>query len=167
MHFDKLIFLCMIIFCSLYKSMIIEFLLRYHNMSLLLKNKEVYRNGGLIMLCYVPHEICWGVFSPASRAGRSLPRESRDQFSSNLVDLALVLDTETKSSPPFLYSSLLKNIKMFLNTLFFSKNNCGQIMLSSIISIYATVLHLWLGISKEISKNTVRSGCLTFRKYLY
>ena len=25
------------------------------------KNKELYRNGSTIILCYVPHEICWGI----------------------------------------------------------------------------------------------------------
>ena len=23
--------------------------------------KELYRNGSTIILCYVPHEICWGI----------------------------------------------------------------------------------------------------------
>ena len=24
-------------------------------------SKELYRNGSTIILCYVPHEICWGI----------------------------------------------------------------------------------------------------------
>ena len=74
-------------------------------------NKEVYRNGGLIMLCYVPHEICWGIFSPASRAliteriARSLRIADRQAWP---IRPKFGLDTEPKSSPPwpFLYSSL-------------------------------------------------------------
>ena len=82
--------------------------------------KELYRNGGLSILCYVPHEICWGIFSPASRdsvvglAGliteriaRSLRIADRQAWP---IRPKFGLDTEEMSSPPFLYSSLLTSI---------------------------------------------------------
>ena len=63
--------------------------------------KELYRNGGLSILCYVPHEICWGIL----RIERSLRIASVRQAWP--IRPKFGLDTETKSSPPFLYSSLV------------------------------------------------------------
>ena len=89
--------------------------------SVMVSTKELYRNGGLTILCYVPHEICWGIFSPASwssvvllaglvteRSARSLRIADRQAWP---IRPKFGLDTEGKSSPPFLYSSLFTKIK--------------------------------------------------------
>ena len=79
--------------------------------------KELYRNGGLTILCYVPHETCWGIFSPASRssvvllAGLVTERIARSlriaDWQAWPIRPKFGLDTEEMSSPPFLYSSLV------------------------------------------------------------
>ena len=94
----------------------IQQFMRKTHLRLVWTSKELYRNGGLTILCYVPHEICWGIFSPASwssvfllaglvteRSARSLRIADRQAWP---IRPKFGLDTEPKSSPPFLYSSL-------------------------------------------------------------